>query len=308
MTQYYSFHKGKHGGIAGYIFPFFTSLPSLFPDETYSQYVPAGFLKCQGQILPASRYRALADAIGVGSNCIYKKDGVDLDNPDQNGEGGEIQLPDLGSKYVAGSLNPGQYQNFETSQGEGFDRAGIGVEISAIGDNIDFFYTGDFRVISRSTTEGNLSISGAVTSISPPSITEETTLTMTNFLPHGHNANYKVGRRINQNGLGISSASWRSCSYYCTFRGDIASCRGNANYGYEFKFVSLTESGTDEGATHFHSNALPRITNETKSASTSEVLIPAAALTTNLKVKTNQKFKLDEFAPKYILCEYLIKY
>lgn len=308
MTQYYSFQKGKHGGIAGYIFPFFTSLPSLFPDETYSQYVPAGFLKCQGQILPANRYRSLAEVIGIGSNCIYRKDDVILDEADVNGDGGEIQLPDLGSKFIAGSLNPGQYQNFETTQGDGFDRAGIGVELSAIGDNIDFFYTGEFRAISRSTSAGTLGISGNVTTVSPPAITDETTLVPTNYLPHAHNSTYKVARRINENDEAISSASWRSCSYYCNFRGDEASCRGDANFGYEFKFITLSETGTDEGATHFHANALPRITSETKSASTSEVLIPASALTTNLKVKTNEKFKLDEFAPKYILCEYLIKY
>ena len=307
MTQYYSFHKGKHGGVAGYIFPFFTSLPSLFPDEVYSQYVPAGFLKCQGQILPADRYRALAEAIGIGQNCIYKKDAVELDNVDSNGEGGQIQLPDLGSKYIAGSLNPGQYQNLETSTGDGSEKAGIGVEISAISDNIDFFYTGNFRVPSRSTSDNNLSVSGSVVAVSPPSITDETTLSTTNFLPHGHNSTHKIARRINENALGIGSGNWSSC-YLCGYRGSVPSCNGDANYGFQFKFISLTETGTESGATHFHANVLPKITSETKSGSISEVLIPASSITTNLKIKTNQKVKLDEFAPKYILCEYLIKY
>ena len=79
----------------------------------------------------------------------YKKEGVELDEADDNGEGGQIQLPDLGSKYIAGSINPGIYNNLETSVSN-TQRAGIAVELFALGDNIDFFYSGDFKVPSRS--------------------------------------------------------------------------------------------------------------------------------------------------------------
>jgi hypothetical protein len=308
MTQYYSYHKGKYGGTAGYIFPFFTALTGTTPDENYATYVPAGFLKCQGQILPANRYRALANVIGVGSSCIYRKEGTELDNADENGEGGEIQLPDLGSKYIAGASNPGQYQNITVASDDSIERAGIGVEIFSLSDSIDFFYTGNFKAIQRTTAAGTLSVSGNVTSVSPPSRTEKETLLSSNFLPHAHNSTFKVGRRVNRSDNGIRSATFRNCYYCRSTNRAVTSCNADTNFGYEFKFITLLEEGTESAATHLHTGALPRITNESKTASMSEVLIPSASLTTNVKIRTNEKVKLDEFAPKYILCEYLIKY
>lgn len=298
--SYYSFQKGKHGGTAGFIFPFFTALNGLTPDEQYADLIPAGFLKCQGQILPAAQYRALASIIGVGSNCIYKKEGVELDEADDNGEGGQIQLPDLGSKYIAGSINPGIYNNLETSVSN-TQRAGIAVELFALGDNIDFFYSGDFKVPSRS-----LSVTGNIASVSPPSSTPRTTLTQSNYLPHGHTSTFSVARRINTNCRAINSATWRANNYYCSRRGRV--CFGDSNFGVKFTIVELTESGTDSGSTHNHTGTLPRITSESKAASMQETLINASSIVTNVKVRTNTQVKMDEFAPKYILCEYLIKY
>jgi len=298
QKTYYSFQKGKHGGTAGYILPFFTPLQSLFPDSEYEEIIPAGFLKCQGQVLPASRYRALAQQIGIGASCIYRREGITLEDPDENGEGGQIQLPDLGSKYIAGSLNPGLYQNDEAGT---TDRAGIGVELFSLGDNIEFFYQGDFRVPGRPVT-----ISGNVTAVSPPAITEETELQQSNYLPHGHNTTFSVARRINTNTRAIQSAQWRANNYYCGRRGQV--CFSDTNFGVVHAIVTLDETGTSQGATHFHQNALPRIDNETKSASIAETLVPASPLVTTVNLRTNTVVKMDEFAPRYILCEYLIKY
>lgn len=298
--SYYTFHKGKHGGVAGYIFPFFTPLSSLFPNEEYAGIVPAGFLKCQGQILSANQYRSLAKAIGVGSACIYKKEGVDLAEPDAKGEGGQIQLPDLGSKYIAGAVNPGLYSNYETSN-PAIDRAGISTEITSAGSTVDFFYTGDFKVPSRS-----LSLTGNITTVSPPTRTEETSLSPGNFLPHAHNSTLRVGRRVNLNSRGTSSGRWIKLNYYCRRSGSL--CNNFSNFGLKFVNNELVEYGTDEGSGHNHIGAFPSLSSETKTAGIAEITVPASSITTRVNLRVNQKVKMDEFAPKYILCEYLIKY
>jgi len=296
---YYSYQKGKHGGTAGYIFPFFTKLNSIFPDEEYKDLIPAGYLKCQGQILSANNYRNLANVIGVGSQCIYRQDGVTLQEPDPDGTGGQIQLPDLGSKYIVGSTNPGTYNNTDTSDGS-ITRAGLAVEVDSLGDTAEFFYQGDFKIPARDlTVSGNIGVIGA------QALTEETELNMSNFLPHGHNTTFSISARINFNDDAMGTATWRRRSYLCGRRGTV--CSPNQNYGLNYLTATLTEFGSAAAATHFHGNALPIINSESKSAVMGEVLINASPLVTTIRVRTNQQLKMDEFAPRYILCEYLIK-
>lgn len=304
--SHYSFHKGKHGGTAGYIFPFFSPLPGLFPNEEYANYVPAGFLKCQGQILLANQYRSLAQVIGVGDTCIYKKPDIELENADEDGNGGQIQLPDLGSKYIAGSLNPGLYSNSETTNPT-IDRAGISTEITSAGNTIDFFYSGDFRVPSRP-----LSLTGNIVAVSPSGYTEEEVLSEGNFLPHGHTSSFGIGRRINLNCQGVNRGTWAGSTGIipCTRSGTtgMENCQNTVPFGLAWVSISVEEEGTIEGTAHDHTGVLPRIQSESKSATLAESLVPASSLITSVVLRTNTPVKMDDFAPKYILCEYLIKY
>jgi hypothetical protein len=304
--SHYSFHKGKLGGTAGYVFPFFTPLPGLFPTDEYNDYVPAGFLKCQGQILLANQYRSLAQIIGVGDSCIYKKDGVELQNADENGNGGQIQLPDLGSKYIAGSLNPGLYSNSETTD-PGTDRAGISTEISSAGNTIDFFYEGEFRVPSRP-----LGLTGNIVAVNPAGYTDEESLGEGNFLPHGHTSTFSMGRRINLNCQGVNNGTWNfnpfSLTSPCFNQGTVPGCNQTTPFGAQWTNIGVEEFGTLEGTTHDHLGVLPRILSESKSASLAESLVPASSIITTVNIRTNTPVKMDDFAPKYILCEYLIKY
>lgn len=52
--------------------------------------------------------------IGIGSSCIYRKSGTTLQEQASNGTGGQIQLPDLGSKYITAATTPGNYLNTTT--------------------------------------------------------------------------------------------------------------------------------------------------------------------------------------------------
>ena len=74
MTVYYSKQKAKFGGVTGTIIPY----PIAVNDNVNRNFLPAGFLKCDGSILKASVYPALANTIGIGSNCRFAKNPDDI--------------------------------------------------------------------------------------------------------------------------------------------------------------------------------------------------------------------------------------
>ncbi len=310
-TVYYSFEKGKYGGPCGSIFPFFRTINGLSPLGTdYAEYIPAGFLKCRGQILAADQYPNLARVIGVGNNCIYKKEDTELLEPNADGTGGTFQLPDLGSKYIAGASNPGVYANtttFNPRTNSSVDRAGIEVEITSQGETVEFFYTGDFQVPGRSLT-----ITGAMNAVSPPVSTENESISIGQILGHGHNSDNKIARRINYNSQALGGATWtrkRGSLYGCPRRGNA--CPADADFGLEHKYIFLEEKGTDAGTTHRHFGTFPvKNSSEpnTRSASTQNLLISASPLVTTVQVNNSSVVKMDTFSPKFILCEYLIKF
>ena len=297
---YYSFQKGKHGGSAGYIFPFFRRLNSLFPDQEYQDFVPAGYLKCQGQVLSARNYPELARIIGVGSNCIYRRDDVELDDPDPiTGEGGQLQLPDLGSKYIVGASNPGIYENFETSN-PSIDRSGIAVEIDSLGDDVDFFYQGDFKIPSR-----DLTVTGNIQVVGQQAATDIVSLQSGNFLGHAHNHTGNVDSRLRVSNQGVNKVTWR-VSYVCG-RNRRTECTADTNYGLTYAFVTFNDAGSESGTAHFHGGTLAQISGFSQGAIVPDTLVSSSPLVTNVRIRTTEVIKMDEFAPRYILCEYLIK-
>jgi hypothetical protein len=303
---YYSFEKGKYGGACGMIFPFFRTLSGLNAlGEDYLNYIPAGYLKCRGQILSANDYPNLARILGVGNSCIYRKAGSLLLDPNPDGTGGTFQLPDLGSKYITGSGTSGLYLNTTTvnpTTNAEIDRAGIEVEISAQGSGVDFPYEGEFRLPGRA-----VGLTGQMVPVSPPSSTETAFVSIGQTLAHGHNTTFKVSRRIVYRQDFMNGAIWRRRNYLCGFQGR-AGCDANGEAGMAHKGVALTESGSVAGTTHRHFGTFPVKTAEFKAANTADVLIPAGPLSTRVNINTANTVKMDNVAPKFILCEYLIKF
>ena len=298
-TIFYSFERGRQGSSSGLIYPYFTKLSSSVPDLEYLEKVPAGFLKCQGQILSADQYPALAEVIGVGESCIYKRDNVTLQERNDDGIGGQIQLPDLGSKYIAGSANSGVYTSTDTTN-PNIQRAGIQTNISALSEQVEFFYDGQFRIPGR-----QLTVTGNLIAESPPARTEETSLFSGNFLSHGHMSDMSIADRINTNRKGIKEAEWEP-RFTCGQSGSI--CDPGENYGVTFCNLRLDETGSELGATHSHFGTFPEITSENSQSTMPESLINAGPLNTVVNVRTQEQIKMDLIAPKFILCEYLIKY
>ena len=303
--KYYSFERGRHGGPCGAIFPFFRELNGLSAaGDDYKTYIPAGFLKCRGQILSADQYPNLARVLGVGASSIFRKEGTNLSEREENGTGGTFQLPDLGSKYIVANSNAGTYSNIDvTNPGTNSitQRAGVGVELDAQGDTVDFPYTGEFKVPGRTLT-----ITGNVQMKSPPSSTDEETLSIGQFLAHGHNTTFKIARKINFRNDGMASAKWKKNNYLCGK--SSTTCVADAEFGLSHKVIELVEEGSSTATKHKHYGASPQKVSQTSSASVDSVLMSAGPITTSVTVNIANTFKMDSIAPKFILCEFLIKF
>lgn len=303
--KFYSFEKGRYGGPCGSIFPFFRTLNGLSAiGDDYVNFVPAGYLKCRGQILSADQYPNLARVIGVGATCIYRKDGTTLQERDEDGTGGTFQLPDLGSKYIVANATAGTYSNIDVTNpatNATAQKAGVGITLEAQATSVTFPYSGDFSVPGRTIT-----INGSIQQKSPPSATPDDTLAISNFLAHGHNTTFKISRRINYRNDGMSYFQWKKNNYYCgqTSQG----CQANASFGLAHKAITLLEEGSATGTKHKHYGMAPQKTGETKTASVSAISMSSAPITTTVVVNTANTYKADEIAPKFILCEYLIKF
>lgn len=148
----YSHNKAHWGGIPGTIQIHTIPDIPLGADPTsavFENYIPAGFLKCDGAVKSAKDYLLLSQILGVGDECRFKKENQTLRNPDpETGDLGQFQLPDLGSKVIAGSRGSGDY--LSTTVGESNTNK-VGVEvtpISNIGNRATVNYIGDMVVSS----------------------------------------------------------------------------------------------------------------------------------------------------------------
>lgn len=297
----YSFEKGKHGGPTGTIFPFFADINGLIPvDEDYRNFCPAGFLKCRGQILQADQFPALAEVLGIGAQCIYKKAGTLLEEAGEDGTGGTFQLPDLGSKYITASSNPGQYINSTTKDADNnlIGRAGVAVTLDAASDSVEFGYTGDFTAPSVA-----LSFTGQWRFKSPPSRSPETTLSIGNFVAHGHTGDYTIGRVVNTNNEALKSCKWLG-GYFCRRSGTIKS--GDRNAGVQHVAISYEDSGEDTA--HDHILGTPTHFNSGPTSTIPGVTLPSSSLVTTVNMRTRDLAKMDDISPKFIIAEYLIKF
>ena len=306
----YSFEKGRYGGPTGAIFPFFRELSGDLPTEQdYDDYVPAGFIKCKGQVLSATQYPGLAAIIGVGEACIYRKEGTTLAEPNQDGSGGTFQLPDLGSKYISASSNPGAYSENVTTNpvtNAEVQRAGVSVSLLSSGNTVDFTYSGEFA----SPGVSSLEFSGKWNADSPPSKTQETTVAISNFVSHGHRGTFKIGHSINLNSQAMANANWKgqfsNGGLFCwkpAVPGGL--CPPDANFGVQFTALEINDAGSESK----HSHQLSSVNLvENYSGNIPSVKLSAAQLVTTVNIKTSKIYKMDDIAPKFILCEYLIKY
>lgn len=289
MTVYYSKQKAKFGGVTGTIIPY----PIAVSDNVNRDFLPAGFLKCDGSILKASVYPSLASVIGIGSNCRFAKDPEDIAED-------EIQLPDLGSKYIRVSSSSGQYLNTTLEQDPLISKVGTEVEvISLVGDSTEISYSGFFEVLGQN----------GLPFVGNPVYESETGFTLTdalneeNFQSHGHYADVGVFTYLGR---------WSDNQFVEGYArgGNEAQTEGSNNL--------VQVEPPDEAPTntsHNHRINLPGSTELKANNSFSygfnnenqQLQIPADGLRSEIIITTSNVKKLDDVISPYILVEYIIK-
>lgn len=290
MAKNYSFEKGKYGITTGTIIPFGRYLDGTDPEGTdWINYVPAGFLRCNGFIYKARDFRALADVIGIGSNCRFKKEDDTLEELNESYTLGQFQLPDLGSKYISAASANGTYNNLlvlNPNSEEFVSRVGLEVEISLnAGNQLETTYSGSFNIPTTTVPFPETQNFGTTLTSQIPSAT----FNSDNLLPHGHYSNAAVVRSG-------------------PFNVQLAVGGGATKTGYdadqELSFTSIGGSAT--GTSHNHTLSKSTVSRSTTSNITS-FNISADQLVTTTNINANNTFKMDDLQHKFILVEYLIK-
>jgi len=309
MATTYSFQKGKYGGPCGTIFPYFKTIANLNPkEEEYVNNIPAGYLRCRGQILNADQYPNLALVIGIGSSCVYRKTGVTLQEQNADGTGGQIQLPDLGSKYITAATTPGNYLNtttLNTSTNTEITRAGVAIELTSNASStniISFSYDGPFKMTQR-----EIPVSGTVR-VSGPSSTPKRPVGDGEIMGHGHGSTLSTG---------ISIVTGLSCFTSANRTGPVVFGQGcppasigsaNTPTGRQWQTFNVDVFGSEELTTHAHTGLFPSITSSSSTATLKYTEIPSSGLVTNVTFNKFNRFAIDRISSKFILCEYLIKF
>jgi hypothetical protein len=289
MTAYYSKQKAKFGGVTGTIIPY----PIALTDSVKENYLPAGFLKCDGSILKASVYPALSSTIGIGQNCRFAKNLDDIADD-------EIQLPDLGSKYIRVSSASGQYLNINLDQDPNITKVGSEVEvISLVGNTTEISYSGYFEVLGQN----GIKFIGNPVYETETGFTLNDSLNEENFQAHGHYADVGVFTYLGR---------WQDNVFIEGYArgGNEAQTEGSNNLVQ----VESPDTATST-VSHNHRINLPGSTelrgNNTFSYGFSntdgKLQFPADGLKTEITITTSNIKKLDDVISPYILVEYIIK-
>jgi hypothetical protein len=241
--------------------------------------------------LNADEYIALAEVIGVGDDCIYKKDNIILENRDENGTGGQIQLPDFGSKYLSASTSNTALVSDATAiqqtTGATVERVGVGVDITSNqGEEITVNYSGNFVI---PTTD--IPISGNFV-MNVPFQSAVSQITADQILTHGHYST--VARLATQN---VNTREWDNGGASGTVSPTVA----------PYEEFPVGTSGSVISTQHEHG---VQRTNPTTNiaAQLNSVEIDASAITTTVNVGVSDTTAFNDITQKFILVEYLIKF
>jgi len=295
--RHYSFEKGKHGGVVGTIHPFSTTLVGNNPSSLdWKTKVPAGFLRCDGAVVNADLYPALADVLGVGEDSFYRKDGITLQERNSSGTGGQFQLPDIGSKYIKASSQGSGYNNLlvTTTTGANQRRVGVAVTLNSnLGTgntvNATVVYSGAFAApLNTLSMSGNFSLTMNTT-------VGAANVTVDQILPHAHFAN-TVSAEDPTNKRGNDNVD-NGQNYSAKGQWDVEAVTG---------FVPSTGLNLAD-TSHDHlveRTAISRALVPTVPAYN----ISAENISTAVTLRVRSTYVMNDLQSRFILVEYLIKY
>lgn len=291
MTVYYTKEKAKFGGITGSILPYTIKLPEANDPATgdWKKFVPAGYLRCNGQVLKASQYPALALVLGTGQESKFAKNPNDLADD-------EFQLPDLGSKYVRSSLASGEYLNVTLQQDETITKVGTETEVvSLVGDTATIGYSGTFEIQGKN----GIGFTGVPFFRANDVNTFDDFLSESNFQAHGHNADVGIFSY-----LGI----WTDSRFV---EGVGRGSNNGQNEGANNQVPVQAPTDATATVSHNHRINLP-LTSELKTKNSlsygyGDTSVSADGLQSIITITTDNVKKLDDAISPYILVEYIIK-
>ena len=291
----YTRQRSLYGGVVGSMMIHTTDGLGSSNDPNSAQFkekIPAGYLRCDGSILNASDYPALAAVLGVGGESRFIKDNVTVRaaNP-ETGDAGQFILPDMGSKVIVGGRGSGVYNNYRIDRGieEARPTTRVGPQIEVVsnfGNRIETFYSGNMDVSAQTS----------LPMIGNPRYnldrqTSETELTIENFQGHLHNAN--------------QSYTNFSANHEVAYEGgkypDLPATSGHgiySDFSEEWEATSI----------HRHNISRPITYSHDFTYSFPDTPVDMSGVSAYVDVKTSTEEKLDQLMTPFILVEYIIKF
>ena len=202
----YARQKAHYGGIVGTIQQNAIEGILLDKDPTnpiFKENFPAGFLACDGRVYNVKDYYCLAQTLGIGDECRFKKDHVQLRNPDlETGDLGQFQVPDLGSKVMTGGRGTGTYAGLTKEDKPNINRVGVEVEASSnVGTRVNCNYNGYMQIDPEPTIDFNGNIKyNMIRRTSPHSMDIEEFQAHAHETPNMKVLNYTGNARVDGDG------------------------------------------------------------------------------------------------------------
>ncbi|AHB80442.1 tail collar protein [Synechococcus phage ACG-2014h] len=296
MAANYSFERGKYGVFPGTIIAFSRTLEGNDPNGTdYRNYIPAGYLRCDGKIFSGIEYPNLKQILGVGENSKFRKPDTTLEEDvAANESGGTFQLPDLGAKYIQANSASGVYTAVTVADEDNNEIPRVGIETDLSlnrGTSVTVNYSGSMAI--PQTELDFLSNQNFGTTLGV--VTDQINVVDTSYLSHGHFSNLPVWAYDNDEdystNMSISDSS--------------PELQSINSVGIIGQVTPIAGSQTLAVHQHVIQRSFPNRNTEAYIPSTD---VDAFNVTTAVTLSAKKTLKMDDIVPTYILVEYLIKY
>jgi hypothetical protein len=242
MAVFYNKEKSKLGTLTGSIISFSTKLETNEPTDTNNRrLLPSGYIRCDGSVYSANVYPLLAEVLGTGASCKFKKSTTTLRSD-------QFQVPDLLVKHIRASTraNVGDLNDlyYETATGTTLTKSGIGLDVLSNVDSVyTLSYTGSFYLPSITVPlRGEPSFSRTT-----GDYTEDSEIPYNSIIPHAHFSTTARSRTKNYGGLNTANtqnnynqktSTLDVCAWYKNTKQDL--CQASAETLGGFTSATIT--------------------------------------------------------------------